>query len=67
MCHITKFSLRTARRPVTSLQKRRGAFLILIPTYRGERLSVLDGPEDVNLNVLFTGGGVLLELSVVHW
>ena len=30
-------------------------------------LSVLDGPEDVNLNVLFTGGGVLLELSVVHW
>lgn len=54
-------------RPVTSLRKRRGAFLILIPTYRGERLSVLDGPEDVNLNVLFTGGGVLLELSVVHW
>lgn len=64
---ITKFPLRTAKRPVTSLWKRRGAFLILIPTYRGERLSVLDGPEDVNLNVLFTGGGVLLELSVVHW
>ncbi len=60
-------SKRTAKRPVTSLRKRRGAFLILIPTYRGERLSVLDGPEDVNLNVLFTGGGVLLELSVVHW
>lgn len=60
-------SKRTAKRPVTSLRKRRGTFLILIPTYRGERLSVLDGPEDVNLNVLFTGGGVLLELSVVHW
>ena len=60
-------SKRTAKRPVTSLRKRRGALLILIPTYRGERLSVLDGPEDVNLNVLFTGGGVLLELSVVHW
>lgn len=60
-------SLKTVKRPVTSLRKRRGAFLILIPTYRGERLSVLDGPEDVNLNVLFTGGGVLLELSVVHW
>ena len=60
-------SLKTAKRPVTSLRKRWGAFLILIPTYRGERLSVLDGPEDVNLNVLFTGGGVLLELSVVHW
>ena len=60
-------SMRTAKRPATSLRKQRGAFLILIPTYRGERLSVLDGPEDVNLNVLFTGGGVLLELSVVHW
>ena len=60
-------SKRAAKRPVTSLRKRRGAFLILIPTYRGERLSVLDGPEDVNLNVLFTRGGVLLELSVVHW
>ncbi len=59
--------MRTAKRPATSLGMRRGAFLILIPTYRGERLSVLDGPEDVNLNVLFTGGGVLLELSVVHW
>lgn len=29
-------------------------------------LSVLDGPEDVNLDVLFTGGGVLFVLSVMH-
>ena len=34
--------------------------------YSFSGLCVLDGPVDVDLDVLFAGGGVLLVLSVVH-
>ncbi len=60
-CRIIEFSPRTAKRPV--FHGAAGRF----STIGVRRLSVWMGQKAINLSILFTRGGVLLELSVVHW